>query len=254
MDEHDPRIHTLEVPAAAGSVFPHATFGDDGRFAVCWTEPDGDGHRLRFCRSALTIDGTGGPAGFGEPRTIARGDNWFVNWADFPAISVHSDGGVAAHWLERCGENRYDYGVRFVVSVDDGESFTDPEWLHDDTSAAEHGFVSWMPFDQRSYRAVWLDFSAWPDDEGITSSDSASDGSPMMTLRTRLVSRTGEREPEQLIDARVCECCSTDVTALEHGFAVVYRDRSDDEVRDIGFAVGFEEPRILVDDGWERPG
>ena len=49
-------------------------------------------HALRFASR---------PAGgvWSEPRTIAQGKDWFVNWADFPALAAFGDGALAAHWL-----------------------------------------------------------------------------------------------------------------------------------------------------------
>ena len=53
-----------------------------------------------------------------EPVTIASGNDWFVNWADFPAVAASSDGRLSAHWLAREGDSTYTYGVR-VSSSDD---------------------------------------------------------------------------------------------------------------------------------------
>ena len=38
-----------------------------------------------------------------EPITIATGDDWFINWADFPSLIVRQDGSMAAHWLQMRG-------------------------------------------------------------------------------------------------------------------------------------------------------
>ena len=35
------------------------------------------------------------------------------------------------------------------------------------------------------------------------------------------------------IDARVCDCCQTDAAMTSEGAVLIYRDRSDDEIRDL---------------------
>ena len=40
---------------------------------------------------------------------------------------------------------------------------------------------------------------------------------------------------ESLLDARVCECCTTGMAMTANGPLIVYRDRSNEEIRDIGF-------------------
>lgn len=65
-------------PAAPGSGEANLAVTPDGRILLSWIEPDGDGHALRF--AAL------GDEGFGDARTIARGERWFVNFADFPGL------------------------------------------------------------------------------------------------------------------------------------------------------------------------
>jgi hypothetical protein len=42
---------------------------------------------------------------------------------------------------------------------------------------------------------------------------------------------------EALLDGRVCECCQTSSASTPDGMAVVYRDRSEKEVRDISIAL-----------------
>lgn len=57
------------------------------------------------------------------------------------------------------------------------------------------------------------------------------------------------------LDARVCECCPTTAVATTHGALIAYRDRSDDEVRDIGvlrFADGrWHGPAFVHADRWK---
>jgi hypothetical protein len=65
----------------------------------------------------------------------------------------------------------------------------------------------------------------------------------------------GGLSPETWVDDRVCECCQTSAAAIPDGMAVVYRDRSEAEIRDISivrFVNGqWSEPKPLSSDGWE---
>ena len=79
-----------------------------------------------------------------------------------------------------------------------------------------------------------------------------------MTLRARWTDPGGEAGPEYTLDARVCDCCQTDVALTDAGPVIVYRDRSPDEVRDIHVVrwdgAAWSEPRPVHRDGWVIPG
>jgi hypothetical protein len=80
-----------------------------------------------------------------------------------------------------------------------------------------------------------------------------------MTLRGAILAADGRIEREDLIDARVCDCCQTAAVRLDDGaLLVAYRDRSEDEIRDIAVARfdgdRWSEPRIVHDDHWKIPG
>ena len=82
----------------------------DGRLRLSWTEPLEDGgHILRFA----VWEG----AGWSPARTIASGDDWFVNWADVPTLTAFADGTLVATWLAMLGEGTYAYGVSFSMPV-----------------------------------------------------------------------------------------------------------------------------------------
>jgi len=54
-----------------------------------------------------------------------------------------------------------------------------------------------------------------------------------MTLRTARIAPDGTFGIDSRLDARVCECCPTAAVATANGALVAYRDRSEDELRDI---------------------
>jgi len=87
-------------------------------------------------------------------------------------------------------------------------------------------------------------------------------GHGAMTVRTRLISSDGTLSEEIELDARVCECCPTDMVALDDGTLVVsYRDRSPGEIRDIVVQRGraddsttWKRAQFLTADGWNISG
>jgi hypothetical protein len=228
------------TPAKPGSGEPNVAVDARGRALLTWIEPEGRGHALRL--SALE-QGRWTPA-----RTIASGERWFVNWADFPMLAVLRDGTLAAHWLEKSGPGAFAYDVKVTVSRD-GAAWSAPVVPHRDGTQAEHGFVSIVP---SGAGAVLL----WLDGRDITSEGGATRGE--MKLMAAPLAADGTVGAESVLDARVCECCQTSAAAVPGGVVAAYRDRSGDEVRDISFVRldngRWSGPAPLSKDGWTIPG
>jgi hypothetical protein len=236
----------IDPPAGPGAMAPSLTpsltpAGTD--LLLTWLEPapphpgaapGKPQHSLRFAR--LTEDR------WSAPVTVASGEGFFANWADFPAVAQAPDGSLTAHWLARLGEGTYSYGVYLARSTDGGATWTPAGLLHSDRHPAEHGFVAWAQ-EAGGLRAFWLD-----------GRKTANDGP--MALRTAHV----ETEPsqEEQVDPRVCDCCQTDAATTADGPVVVYRDRSDQEIRDISIvrktAKGWSRPAPVHADHWEIHG
>ena len=227
----------MDSPAADPSAFVRASRGADGKSYLTWIESQGELARLKFA----SYQGKQWSAS----RLIAQGSNWFVNWADLPTMSALADGTLAACWLERLGEGTYAYGIRMVWSKDAGETWSDPQWLHDDRQPTEHGFVSLAALDDSRFLATWLD-------------GNSLEKSGNMQLRSTWFDTDGGRGDEVVVDPRVCECCATSLVVGEEETVVAYRDRSQDEIRDIYFsrrsANGWSKVRACHDDGWKMPG
>jgi hypothetical protein len=83
-------------------------------------------------------------------------------------------------------------------------------------------------------------------------------GSAMM-LRMAIIDRDNRIREERPLDERVCDCCQTAIAQTTSGAIIVYRDRSDEEVRDISSIRVLRDgrttrPRLIGDDGWEIRG
>ncbi|MGB0331415.1 MAG: hypothetical protein ACPGPE_06310 [Planctomycetota bacterium] len=102
---------------------------------------------------------------------------------------------------------------------------------------------------------VWLDGRA-----GGEADHGSGHGAGGMQLRARTLDAGGALGPEQLLDDLVCDCCPTDAVALPDGSSVVvYRNRTEDEVRDIWTVRrapdgGWSEPRPVYQDLWRIAG
>jgi thiol-disulfide isomerase/thioredoxin len=72
-----------------------------------------------------------------------------------------------------------------------------------------------------------------------------------MTLRT--TTWAGAFQPSSLLDKRVCDCCGTAAIPDGDSWRVAYRDRSEEEIRDIMVA-GVSGSQAAGDDEWQMPG
>jgi hypothetical protein len=204
-------------PAAPGSSEPNLAVGPDGRVWLTWIEPAAGGaHALRIASRQ--------GAGWSTPRTVVERRDFFLNWADFPSLAVLGDRELAVHWLQRSGAGKYAYDVRIARSPDGGATWTPGTVPHGDGTESEHGFASlWN--EGGAVAAVWLDGRKYARPE-------AGAGKETMLVHAILDS-AGRAGAEHRLDERICDCCQTSVARTSRGAIVVYRDRSDDEVRDI---------------------
>jgi hypothetical protein len=236
-------IQHLDVPAAPGSQGPNLAIGRNGVVALSWLTAEQSGHRLQY--SALEGNA------WSAPRDVARGDNWFVNWADFPSVVPASDELWAAHWLVRQPAGGYAYDVYLSVSSDDGMTWSEPVMPHNDNTPTEHGFVTIFP-EAAGIGLIWLD--------GRNTAHGASPHSSSggMTLRAATYSSALEAANETLVDELICDCCQTDVAITDRGAIAVYRNRTIGETRDI-YAARYQDGewlpgRAVADDSWTIEG
>ena len=232
-DPQPPR--EMAVDAAEGSAQPHLDLGGDGMAFLSWLEPAGDSYALRVATSA-------GDA-WSAPGTVATGDDWFVNWADFPSVTPIGGDVLAAHWLVY-QQQGFGYDAVLAMSTDGGSTWGEPFPLHIDGTDTEHGFATLFPW-QDGLGAVWLDGRNYIQDGEFAFENEA--GEPLgMSLRYALFGADGERMVSEQLDDLACDCCQTDVAFSGGDALLAYRDRTTSDVRDIVM-------RRLTGDGWQAP-
>lgn len=242
-------LRPLESPPGSGSLAPRLAPLDEGRAVLTWLEPDGNGHAFRFS----VFDGDS----FGDVSTIARGEDWFANWADTPGLFVLPNGDWLAHWLVKSGPATFAYDVVMARSQDEGKSWSEPKIPHRDGTQTEHGFVSYFAWDEDVAGAVWLDGRETAVEEGAEHSGHHGHAGDM-TLRAARIGPGLAVSEKQLLDERVCDCCMTASAMTDEGPLVIYRGRSENEIRDIRKlrhdGEGWSQPELVHDDGWQIGG
>ena len=240
-------ITPIESPAGVNSGEPNLAVDSKGRVYLSWLERKADS--TFALHLSVRDDGQ-----WSAPATVTARSDLFVNWADFPSVFVAPSGRVVMHWLQKRAGGKYSYDVITRQSTDGGTTWSEPRILHDDNVAAEHGFVSFFAADGDSVEAVWLDGRATAG--GGHGKHDAPRGA--MQLGNARIGPDGGIAPSTLIDDRICDCCQTSAAMTSRGPVVVYRDRSPDEIRDIGILRRVDgkwmPPAIVNADNWHIEG
>ncbi len=221
----------FESPAKINSSLPFLT-SHNSELLLSWVESNEDSTVLKFS--------THSGDNWVTPNVIASGSDWFVNWADYPAI-VQSGNDVISHYLQKSSTETFAYDVRVTQSNDNGLNWSDGFIPHNDGTLTEHGFVSMVPY-SNGFFVTWLDGR----NTGGGHGGNGHGGGGAMTIRGAVVTSEGELVDEVLLDEMVCDCCQTGAAITQNGPVVVYRDRTEEEIRDISIV-------RYVDGGWTAP-
>ena len=247
------KVDIIDNPAIVGSRYPFISQDKSLNPTMSWFSPSDDGYKIEYAQYQN--------GDWSSPETIVESSSFFVNWADFPSIITFNGDPVAAHWLKKIEGGTYAYNVEISFRNVDG-SWTDPIVPHSDGTPTEHGFVSMVALDHDRVFAVWLDgrnMTGMAHGEMNPKADLV-DLSTAMTLRSAIIHRDGSVSDEHEIDNAVCECCQTSLTRSNNQLIVLYRNRTEHEIRDIYYSVynletaKWNSPQQLADDGWEIGG
>jgi len=124
-------VRASDSPTNGDSREPDLYATHDGRIILSWVDKIGE---KRYALRTAARDASR----WSETSTVAQGENWFVNWADFPSVIALRDGSLAAHWLVKSGTGTYAYNVNIAWSKDGGKTWSKPIVPHLDGTKTEH--------------------------------------------------------------------------------------------------------------------
>jgi hypothetical protein len=238
-----PAVQALDSPAGPSSGQPQLSASPRG-LILSWVERDGQRATLRFAERTSN--------GWSAPRTVAGGNDWFVNWADVPSVVRLANGTLVGHWLQKSGPDTYAYDVRLSHSQDDGRTWSPSFVPHSDGTKTEHGFASLFQMPGAGLGLVWLDGRAM---KPQSAHDDHGGSAGSMSVRFATFDANWRQTSEAPVDLRVCECCPTAAAVTSEGPIAAFRNRTEDEVRDILVSRlengKWTEPKAVHEDGWK---
>jgi hypothetical protein len=245
-NEPEQLITFIDTPTGLNGSESSLYKAKDGTIYMSWIETSEDNNsKLLF--ATLKKNNL-----WSTPKIIATGNDWFVNWADFPSITAFGKQNLAAHYLEKSAPDTFAYNVKLTISNDNGNTWDKTLIPHTDNTESEHGFVSKVELSDDTFLSVWLDGrkSAYAEKDSTITRE--------MTLRSAVIDKNGEIKQEYLLDPRVCDCCQTDVAMTNNGPIAIYRNRTEDEIRDIYYVRQVEnqwtQPKPIYNDNWKIAG
>lgn len=240
--------NVVESPAGNNASLPYLIKGGDNHLYMSWVEKRDSGW-IDLKYSVLKGDL------WETPEVIASGNDWFVNWADYPMIAVDSQGNIIAHFLAKSSSGTYSYDVNVAYKPANGK-WSEPIIPHNDATPTEHGFVTMLPNNDGTFLLSWLD--GRNTGGGDHDAHGQDEGGGAMTIRTATLDMTGNLTKEEELDSRVCDCCQTGGVMTPNGPVIIYRDRSEEEIRDMSFVRfvdnNWTEPKSVNADNWKIAG
>ncbi|MCU0352229.1 MAG: glycoside hydrolase [Cytophagales bacterium] len=212
---------------------------------LSWTEKTGEEAKFYYAVS------TDGGRTFGKKIQVTAPTDISVHAEGMPKVAFKADGTVIATFERKFptedaprASNLY-----YVLSRDNGRTWTSPQFLHADTTAGKgHSFCDLTRLADGEIAAAWLDVKTHEKSGG-------------RTVKFAKTQPGGGFGKEVLVDKKACECCRTKVFAAPDGdIHVLYRDLSGDNIRDISRAVStdggrtFTDPATIHADEWQING
>lgn len=235
-------------PSGVQASLPYLIKGGNGNLYFSWIEKRDSGW-IDLKYAVLQDDE------WTSPEVIASGNDWFVNWADYPMIAADEAGNMMAHFLAKSSTGTYSYDVN-VVSKPAGKSWSKAIVPHDDGTPTEHGFVTLLPNNDGTFLITWLDGRQMAGGDHDMHNEGMSGNA--MTIRSAIMDMDGNLSAETALDERVCDCCQTGGVMTADGPVIVYRDRSENEIRDMSFVRWvnneWSTPKTVYSDNWNIAG
>jgi len=201
----------IPVPAQGDSGQPQLTHSARG-IVLSWLEQRDASTTLKFSELANGV--------WAAAKTVASSDDWFVTDADVPTVMRKSDGTLVATTYPSVDPAIEAYDLRISYSRDEGKTWSQPLSPHHDGTKTQHGFASLFEMPSGALGLIWLD------------------GRVQQSMSVYFASFDADwkQTAEASVNARVCECCPTAAAMTADGPLVAFRDRSNQEIRDIHVA------------------
>ena len=229
------KVQPLELATQRGSSGVQLTTSKKG-VLVSWLDMDNDEPTLKFAERM--------GAGWTQPVNVASGEDWFVTEADTPSVLRLSNGTLVGDWMQSSSDEFEASNLRLTYSKDNGKTWSKSFLPHHDGTITQHAFATLFELPNGNLGLVWLDGRLTVKDR---------EHGPM-TLRYGAYNAAWAQVSDRSIDAKVCDCCTTSVAMTADGPIAVYRNRTDDEIRDI-YVTRYEKGawtpgKSVHDDGW----
>lgn len=188
---------------------------------------------------------------------IARGSRkWFVHWADKPQIAQYEGDAksLAAFWLEMSSRNPYDHHILISQSQDGGATWSSPFMPYDTRIPAFFGLCHLVPLSADRMLAVWTDGRDTKIEIPHLQRVMPKMGG-RMTLQSIEFDRQGNLYNPTTLDDQLSELSPFDVCATAQGAVVVYRNATDELIKDISIIRQVKgtwtAPTIVYEDNWK---
>lgn len=236
-----------------GAAGPYFTVDHKGNAVLCWSEQDAKDslYRLKYAVYDPQKDQ------FGASFTVPGSAGCSISAESMAKVAFKADGTVMAVFAKRFPEEKSPYAgaIYYSMSADEGKSWSEPVFLHTDTSHTYgRSFFDLSRLKDGEIAAVWLDGRY----------GKSIKGSALFFNRTK---KGKGFVAETCVDKGTCECCRTDLMTDEQGnLHLAYRSilfptaLSDKQVRDMVYKKStdngqtFSAARAISNDNWEING
>lgn len=242
--------HTVTQAEAVG---PYFTNDNKGNPVLCWTELDSQDsiYRLKYAVYDAHLNK------FGDAITVLGSDGCSTASESMSKVAFKDDGTVVALFNKRFenAESRFASAIYYTLSNDNGESWTEPQFIHSESSLHYgRSFFSISPLEDGEVGAIWLD-GRFGDSEK---------GSALFFARTEKGKGFGA---DICLDKNTCECCRTAFFKDQNGgIHIAYRGiqlpkgHLGKQVRDMVYSFSsdngksFTAVKPISKDNWEIEG
>jgi hypothetical protein len=214
-----------------------------GNPVIVWTEGNIDKDDVYLFYS-VSEDGGGT---FNTPVKIIASKGTRFHAESMNKLVFKKDGTIIAVFEKKIPtpENKYAGAILFTQSFDNGLTWTDPDYLHSDTSSGiSRSFFDLSLLPDGEAGALWLDGRHKQEEKGTS------------VFFSRTSGRDGFQNELQ-VGETICQCCRTDLYSDSNGnIHAVFRDIINDSIRDMVHCIStdngktFSSPVRISADNW----